>query len=105
MSIFRDVSVRVKLFGGFGTVLLVTAVMGVVLLSELDSVDAGGVFTGQNVLPSIEIIDRLEQNVLDYRRAQLKLVLDPLSAGGAQARTDLIRDAAGVQAGLAQSGR
>src|SRR5579859_4511858 len=103
MDFFRNLSVRTKLFGGFGLVLLVCGIMGVVLLSELAMVHSGGVFLGQNVLPSVEVIDRIEQNVLDYRRAQLKLVIDgDLAAGGTKAKADMSRDTAGVQAGLQQ---
>src|SRR5581483_5789129 len=90
-----------KLFGSFGLVLLVSGVMGVVLLSELSNVYSGGVFIGTNVLPSVEIIDKIEQNVIDYRRAQLKLVLSPLGAGGAKAKADMSTDTAAVQAQVA----
>jgi CHASE3 domain sensor protein len=43
MQWFRNLSVRAKLFGGFGVVLALTAIMGVVLLSELGTVNSGGV--------------------------------------------------------------
>jgi hypothetical protein len=36
-------SVRGKLFGGFGLVLALSAVTGVLLISELGSVNSGGV--------------------------------------------------------------
>jgi len=100
MQFFRNLSVRAKLFGGFGLVLALTAIMGVVLLSELGSVNSGGAYLGTNALPSVEGINRIARDAIDYRRAQLKYVLDPATAAGAQAKSAWTGDNADIQAQL-----
>jgi methyl-accepting chemotaxis protein len=55
----RDMSVRAKLFGSFGTVIVLALVMGVVLLAELSSVNNGGKTIGGNALPSVHTIDQI----------------------------------------------
>src|ERR1035438_1556757 len=42
MQFFRDMSVRMKLFGGFGVVLALTTVLGVMSISSLSSVNQQG---------------------------------------------------------------
>jgi methyl-accepting chemotaxis protein len=92
LSPLRNLSIRIKLFGGFALVLALSSVMGVVLLSELSSVNRGGATLGRRVLPSVERIAVIGREIVDVRRAQLKFVLDPLTAGGVQARSDWTRD-------------
>jgi hypothetical protein len=41
VQFFRDLSVRTRLFGGFGLVLALSAVLGIALIAELSSVNAG----------------------------------------------------------------
>ena len=45
MQFIRDLSVRAKLFGGFGAVLGLTAVLGVVLILQIGSVHSGGLIS------------------------------------------------------------
>jgi len=66
-----DMSLRTKLFASFGAVLILVAIMGVVLISEMGSVNNGGVDVGTNALPSIELIDNLQLSEADYRGDQL----------------------------------
>src|SRR5690349_10261838 len=75
MRFLRDLSVRGKLLGGFGAVLALSTVLGVVLLSELGSVNGGGVTLGTNAVPSLEAIGGIGRDATDMRRAQLKVVL------------------------------
>jgi methyl-accepting chemotaxis protein len=75
--------------------------MGLVLLSELSSINGGGAALGRRVLPSVERIDVIGREIVDLRRAQLKFVLDPLTAGGVQARADWTRDLNDLNARLA----
>jgi methyl-accepting chemotaxis protein len=100
MKLFRDLSVRAKLFGGFGVVLLLSAIMGVTLLSEMSKVDSGGVYLGTNSLPSIEAINQIARDAIDFRRAQLKYVLDPNTTAGAKAKADSTADVARIQGQL-----
>ena len=53
MQFFRDLSVRAKLFGGFGAVLLLAVVVGSVLMIEMGNVNSGGVYIGSNAMPSV----------------------------------------------------
>ncbi len=76
MRFFRDLSVRAKLFGGFGVVLVLAVVVGVVLLSQMGSINAGAVYIGDNALPSTQMIGQIDRDVVDYRRAQLRYALE-----------------------------
>lgn len=77
MQFFRNLSVRAKLFGGFGVVLLVAVVTGVVLITQIGTVNAGGVYLGTNALPSVEGIGIIDASAGDYRQNQLRYVLEP----------------------------
>jgi methyl-accepting chemotaxis protein len=69
-------SVRAKLFGGFGVVLALTAVLGVVLIMQIGSVHSGGAYLGNNALPSVETVAQISRDAVDFRRAQLRYVLE-----------------------------
>ncbi|MBV9802084.1 MAG: methyl-accepting chemotaxis protein, partial [Solirubrobacterales bacterium] len=64
-------SVRAKLFGGFGVVLALAVVLGVVLIAQMGSVNAGGVYIATNSVPSIEVIDQIQGDEQAYRSDQL----------------------------------
>ncbi len=97
MQFFRNLSVRAKLFGGFGAVVVVAVVVGLVLLSKMGSVNSGGVYLGTNAVPSIQMIGLLDSDVTDYRRAQLQYVLESTPAQLATAKHEWTVDAAGFQ--------
>jgi methyl-accepting chemotaxis protein len=69
MKYLRDLSIRGKLFAGFGAVLALTAILGVVLLSEMSNVEQGGAYVGHNSLKSIELIDRIAFDATDSRHS------------------------------------
>jgi methyl-accepting chemotaxis protein len=100
MRFLRDLSVRGKLFGGFGAVLALTAVMGVVLLAELGTVNSAGATIGTQAVPSIDAIGVIARDAADFRRAQLKVVLAGGGEGAAQATSDVASDTAAVEATL-----
>src|ERR1700744_5991279 len=66
MSYLRDLSIRWKVSGGFGVVLVLSAVLGVVLLTQLNSVHQGGMSIGKNSLPSVRAIDQISEDVSTY---------------------------------------
>ena len=76
MHMFRDLSVRAKLFGGFGAVLALAVIVGVVLLAQMGTVDSGGVYLGTNAVPSVKTIGLLDAAFGDYRVAQMDYVLE-----------------------------
>ena len=92
MLSFGDMSVRAKLFGGFGVVLALAVVVGVVLLSQMGSVDAGGKYLGVNSLPSVVTIENVKADVIDYRRAQLAYIIRASPAQAVAARGDWTAD-------------
>jgi methyl-accepting chemotaxis protein len=101
MGFLRDLSVKGKLFGGFGVVVALTVVLGVVLLSQLGSVNSGGATIGRDAVPSIESIGLIGRDAADLRRAQLKMVLAGNGGtGDAQALSDEASDAAEIDATL-----
>jgi methyl-accepting chemotaxis protein len=71
MRFLRDLSVRAKLFGGFGVVLALAVVVGVVLIAQMGTVNAGGVYIATNSVPSIEVIDQIQGDEQAYRADQL----------------------------------
>lgn len=67
----RNLSIRTKLFAGFGSVFAVSIITGVVLMSELGSVNAGGVYVGTKSLPSVSTIRQVAADMNAYRSWQL----------------------------------
>src|SRR5579862_2560316 len=69
MSLVGNLSLRAKLFSGFGAVLALTAIMGVVLLSQVSSVYSGGKSIGNKALPSVHAIDTIGATVASLNGA------------------------------------
>jgi methyl-accepting chemotaxis protein len=92
MRFLRDLSVGGKLFAGFGVVLALTLVLGVALLSQLSTVNTGGVFIGSKALPSVAGAKQIAFDATDYRRSQLAAMIDrtnaTIAADLARARAD-----------------
>ena len=104
MRFVRDLSVRAKLFGGFGVVLVLSAVMGVTLLGELGNVNSGGAYIGKRSVPNIVAAGTIEIDIIDYRRAQLRYALETTAGQKAQARSNWAGDAAQIHTMLAGYG-
>jgi methyl-accepting chemotaxis protein len=60
-NLLGNMSVRAKLLSGFGVVLVLSAVMGIVLLTQLSAVNSGGDRIGANALPSLHTIDLISE--------------------------------------------
>ncbi|MGA2014559.1 MAG: methyl-accepting chemotaxis protein, partial [Solirubrobacteraceae bacterium] len=75
MNLVKNLSVRGKLLAGFGAVLALTVILGVVMLTQISSVDAGGVNIGSN-LPSVEAIDQIGIDTAAARIDQAQAMLD-----------------------------
>jgi methyl-accepting chemotaxis protein len=100
VQFLRDLSVRGKLFGGFGAVLLLAVVVGAVLLSQMGSINAGGVYIGGNALPSTQMIGQINRDVADYRQAQLRYALESKALYQTAAKQQWTADDAQIQATL-----
>jgi len=61
-NLLGNMSVRAKLLGGFGVVLVLSAVMGIVLLTQLSAVSSGGDRIGSNSLPALHTIDLISES-------------------------------------------
>ena len=83
---FRNLSIRAKLLSGFGAVLALTVILGVVMLSQISSVNSGAVSIGSNALPSVEQIDQI---AIDAASARLSLSQSILETDPAKVLTRL----------------
>jgi methyl-accepting chemotaxis protein len=102
MTRIRDLSLRTKLLSGFGAVLLVTAVMGVVTLVQMNSVKSGGDFIAQNSLPATEYVGAISTDENQYRADQLWNITnnDPRVTSSIDAQ--LNQDDSSIQASFAK---
>ncbi len=98
MRFFRDLSVRAKLFGGFGAVLLLAIVVGVVLMSEMGTVNAGGVYIATNSLPSIKVVDQIHADENSYRAEELSNIVNTSQAASQAAVNAAVADNRQIQA-------
>ncbi len=104
MKSFRDLSVRVKLFAGFGAVLALTALLGVVLIIQIGSVNSGGAYVGNTSMAAVRRIARIDRDAVDLRRAQTRFVLQPRGAMAQRQKGDWQADASEIASTLKVSG-
>jgi methyl-accepting chemotaxis protein len=76
MDFLRNLSIRGKLFAGFGSVLALTVILGVVMLSQISSVNSGGVQIATNDMPSVVAINQIGTDVAVARIDQAQAMLD-----------------------------
>src|SRR4029079_8005597 len=67
-------SVRTKLFGAFGVVIVLMAILGIVSISKLDSLHNGAEHLGTKSVRSEEATGDVLAAAANYRRAQNQLV-------------------------------
>jgi methyl-accepting chemotaxis protein len=68
------ISLRTKLLGGFGAVLAITALLGVLALSKMGAIESGTQSIQQKTVQSVKLIGELQNDVSAYRRTQLEHV-------------------------------
>ncbi|MHB1836056.1 MAG: methyl-accepting chemotaxis protein, partial [Solirubrobacteraceae bacterium] len=105
MRSFRDVSIRVKLLAGFGLVLALAAVLGVVMIMQIGSVNSGGAYVGNISMASVRRIARIDRDAVDLRRAQTRFVLQPRGATAQRQRSEWQTDSAEISSTLQASAR
>src|SRR5579875_1641720 len=92
MTFFKDLPIRAKLLGGFGAVLALATVAGVVLIVQIGTVNDGGSFLGRNSLPSIEQINHLRADLIDHRLSEVRYLYEVQPGYRAQMLTRLTAD-------------
>jgi nitrogen fixation/metabolism regulation signal transduction histidine kinase len=70
-------SIRNKLLAGFGAVIAVLAILGVMALSQMGSINAGATSFNDDVVPSITVVDTASQDAEAVRSTQYQHVLAP----------------------------
>ncbi|MHB1568132.1 MAG: methyl-accepting chemotaxis protein, partial [Solirubrobacteraceae bacterium] len=105
MRSFRDVSIRVKLLAGFGLVLALAAVLGVVMIMQIGSVNSGGAYVGNISMASVRRIARIDRDAVDLRRAQTRFVLQPRGATAQRQKSEWQTDSAEISSTLQASAR
>ena len=87
MTRLSNLSIRGKLLAGFGAVLALTVVLGVVMLSQIGAVNNGANLIGTNSLPSVQQID---QAALDASSARAMLGESIIQTDAAKVTADLV---------------
>ena len=72
MQFFSDMSVRAKLFAGFGVVLLLTTVVGVMSISSLSSVNQKGSGIYSSNVTAVDSLGRANTAITDEQRLLLQ---------------------------------
>jgi methyl-accepting chemotaxis protein len=73
----QNVSVRTKLLGGFATVLLLTALIGLLAIAKLGSVGGDVTAVAQGSMPRLVTITGVDAATMDYRGVQYAWVAIP----------------------------
>ncbi len=66
-ELFRSLTIRAKLFGGFALVLLITIALGLFGIQRMGNMHAAAQTLASNSLPSVEAIARLQNHYLTFR--------------------------------------
>ena len=88
-------SVRTKLLAGFAVVLVLTAVLGVVAVSKLGTINKSTEFQSGTVVPGVAVIGDINGISSDYRVAQLEHVIADPGSDDLKAAEEAIVDEAG----------
>ena len=90
MKWFYDLKIATKLIVSFGTVLLMTLVMGVCSILSMGKVNYASTDLAENWMPSVRVVMDLRAYVGDYRRWELAHLLneDPQGMAGYEKRIE-----------------
>jgi methyl-accepting chemotaxis protein len=88
-KMFRNVSVRGKLLAGFGTVLALTVVIGVVMFLELGSIRRDGNQVQGQAVPNVEVATQIAIDLGQFRSLQLQNAVNTSSEYSAQISASL----------------
>ncbi len=105
MKFFRDLSIRWKLFGGFGIVLALTAALGMVLIGQIGSVNGVSHTLSTSDFPSLVRIKDMQQALNDYEASTVQAVLAGDPSIRSEQRRVAARDARTIDANLKAYGK
>jgi methyl-accepting chemotaxis protein len=101
VQFFRDLSVRAKLFGGFGVVLALTLVLGVVMISRLGSVNGISNTLSTSDFPTVVAINKMYVLTNDYEASTLSGIIETNPAKRAAQQLGAAQDATAINADMA----
>jgi methyl-accepting chemotaxis protein len=93
-------SVRTKLLGGFGIVLALALVLGLVAVTKMSAINDATEFEATNVVPALEAVGEINAVQSDYRVAQLEHVIASTPAELEAAEKTMADEAADMDAAL-----
>ena len=100
MQFFRNLSVRAKLFSGFGVVLALTTVLGVVLLSQLGTVNSISQTVSGGDFPSVVTIGDMQKSLNDYWSSTVEGVVETSPSSRAGQAQSVAQDAQTIDTDL-----
>ncbi|MCW3007684.1 MAG: methyl-accepting chemotaxis protein [Solirubrobacterales bacterium] len=68
----RRFSLRLKLFSGFGAVLILSVLIGVLALTKMSAMNDKADYVSTGVVPAVKAVQEIRANAGEYRRAQLR---------------------------------
>ena len=100
MQFFRDLSVRWKLFGGFGLLLALTVILGVVMISRLGSVNGISNTLSTSDFPTVVAINKITVLVNDYDASSLEGIVETSPALRSREQQSAAQDSQAIDADL-----
>ena len=93
---FQDLPIRIKLLGGFASVLTLTVILGVLLISQLGTINNAGQKVSGTDMPAVVQIGDISAALNDYESSTLARIIESTAADRAD---ELELGAAGRTAG------
>ncbi len=100
VQLFRDLSVRAKLFGGFGAVLVLTVVLGVVMIAQLGSVNGISATLSARDFPTVVAINKMYVLTNDYEASTLSGMIESQPSKRLAQQQGAQQDAAAIDTDL-----
>ena len=77
MNWFKNLNVAAKLGIAFGSILLLTTILGVFAIKEIGQVNASAVELGTNWMPSTNKLAEMDKQLQSFRRGEIQHVFPP----------------------------
>jgi methyl-accepting chemotaxis protein len=102
MTLLRNLTIAKKLYAGFGVVVVLLTVLGVVSLQKLDVVAGGASEINNKVIPRVTTIDGLTLAIQDIRKSQFRRALTPAGTDRDAITTEIAAKNKKVDTGFAE---